>query len=224
MRSDLIRQSDLVPENILSTPITIGGAGAIGSWVGLSLAKMGFEFIEFYDDDKVDEVNLSSQFFSKSQVGQEKVYATRDLIKAFTGVEIRARNERLTLESRPEGSIFISAVDSMQSRKAIYNAVKNTACRYLIDPRMGAETALLYVCKMTDEEDRARYQKTLYSDSQAVQERCTAKATIYTANMLSGLVCKSVRDILVGKYNWHYMWDIKNDDFEAYSLVKEVPL
>jgi molybdopterin/thiamine biosynthesis adenylyltransferase len=214
-----IRQRDLVPEHILDTPITIVGAGAIGSWTALCLAKMGFSFLEVFDDDMVDEVNLSSQMFSPSQIEQPKVFALKDIVKAFTGVEIKAVQKRFDLDSRGEGAVVISAVDSMVSRRAIYRSVISSYSKFLIDPRMGAESALLYVCKPHDPSDRERYEKTFYSDQDAVQERCTAKATIYTANMLSGLVCKTVRDVLVGPYKWHSLWSIKDDDFVAFPSV-----
>ena len=218
MRSDLVRQHDLVPEKILDTPITIVGAGAIGSWVTLSLAKMGFENIRVYDDDEVDTVNLSSQFFRRSDVEKPKVLALKEMVEEFTGVDIDAIHGRFTNETgiNPMPGIVISAVDSMVSRKAIYQSSKNSPVKFLIDPRMGAESALLYVCKPMDHDDRKRYEKTFYSDQEAVQERCTAKATIFTANMLSGLVCKTVRDVLVGDYKWHSQWSIKDDDFVAF--------
>ena len=222
MRSDLIRQKDLVPEKILSTPITVVGAGAIGSWVVLSLAKMGFENIRVYDDDEVDTVNLSSQFFRRSDVEKPKVFALQVMVEEFTCVNIDAIHGRFTNETGLNSfpGIVISAVDSMVSRRAVYQSVKLSPTKFLIDPRMGAESALLYVCKPTDFDDRARYEKTFYSDAEAVQERCTAKATIFTANMLSGLVCKTVRDVLVGNYKWHSQWSIKDDDFVAFPSIQ----
>ena len=40
-----IRQSDLISESILDTPINIVGAGGIGSLTTLALAKVGFKHI-----------------------------------------------------------------------------------------------------------------------------------------------------------------------------------
>ena len=59
----LIRQFDLIPEDVLGEPITIIGVGAIGSWTTLALAKMGFQNLTVFDDDKVSIENMNSQFY-----------------------------------------------------------------------------------------------------------------------------------------------------------------
>jgi tRNA A37 threonylcarbamoyladenosine dehydratase len=71
----LTRQSDLIPEAILSTPITVVGAGAIGSFTVLTLAKMGFNNITVFDDDEIDFVNINNQFYRISDIGKKKVDA-----------------------------------------------------------------------------------------------------------------------------------------------------
>ena len=71
------RQLDLVPIDILDAPITVIGAGAISSWVALGLAKSGFKRIAVFDHDKVDIVNMSSQFYGIDDVNTEKVKARR---------------------------------------------------------------------------------------------------------------------------------------------------
>lgn len=214
----LTRQLDIVPVDILGTPITIIGAGAIGSWTTLALAKMGFENLEVWDFDEVDTVNLNSQFFKQKDVGKTKIGALRDLVEEFTGVSIPYR-------VRPyEGGVFpgivISAVDSMAVRQLIWDnhKLKAPMTRAIIDPRMGAETALLYVVNPMLGVDITSYEKSLYSDSEAVQERCTAKATIYTANMLSGLVCKAVKDVLTQpNYLRTAQWDIAKNEFLGFA-------
>jgi molybdopterin/thiamine biosynthesis adenylyltransferase len=213
----LTRQLDLIPIEVLGEPITVIGAGAIGGWVTLALAKMGFGNISVYDFDHVDIVNLNSQFYRQGDVGGPKVGALRQLVLDFTGTEIDGRYTKY------EGGIFpgivISAVDNMAVRKLIWDnhVGKSVNTRRIIDPRMGAESALLYVMNPMSEVDAKAYEKTLYSDEDAVRERCTAKATIYTANLLSGMVCKAVKDILVGdQYPRTVTWDIKSDQFQAY--------
>lgn len=214
----LTRQRDIVPMAILDTPITIIGAGAIGSWTCLALAKMGFSTLEVWDHDEVNTVNLNSQFFRQRDVGKTKVGALRDLVEEFTGTKIPYR-------VRPyEGGIFpgivIAAVDSMAVRRTIWENHKDKGLhtKAIIDPRMGAESALLYVMNPMSGVDQGDYEKTLYSDDQAVQERCTAKATIYTANLLSGLVCKAVKDVLTKPdYLRVAQWDIAQDAFLGFQ-------
>jgi molybdopterin/thiamine biosynthesis adenylyltransferase len=214
----LTRQLDLVPLEILGERITVIGAGAIGSWVTLALAKMGFENITVFDDDVVSWENMSSQFFRHADVGALKTVALQRMVQDFTGTTVGIRSERY-LGDQTFAGIVICAVDSMEARRTVWerHANKSPFTRAIIDPRMGAETALLYVMNPMDDKDRESFEKSLYGDSEAVQERCTAKATIYTANMLSGLVCKAVKDLLTKPdYLRTAQWNISMDAFDGH--------
>jgi molybdopterin/thiamine biosynthesis adenylyltransferase len=217
----LTRQLDLVPIDKLGTPITIIGAGAIGSWTTLALAKMGFGSIKVFDFDKVDTVNLNSQFYPFDSVGQYKVAALSKLVKEFTQVEITPIALRVPESHFP--GIVICAVDSMSVRRQVWETHKGTSpwTKAIIDPRMGAESALLYVMNPMDSKDHKAYEKTLYSDTEAVHEPCTAKATIYTANLLAGLVCKAVKDLITtDDYLRTAQWDIKGNQLECFTRFK----
>lgn len=215
----LTRQLDIVPLGILGEPITIIGAGAIGSFTALTLAKMGFCDITVYDFDSIEVENMNCQFFRHSDIGKKKVDALRELVHDFTGIEIEAHAEKY------EGGMFkgivISAVDSMAVRKLVWDEHKEFAMgtKLIIDPRMGAEDVLCYAMTPTKLKDITTYEKTLYSDDEAVQERCTAKATMYTATMLSGFVAKIVKDFLHDdcQYARVTQWNIGKNAMESYS-------
>lgn len=92
----------------------------------------------------------------------------------------------------------------------------------VIDPRMGAETALLFVMNPMDAKDIDSYEKSLYTDDSAVQERCTEKATIYCAIMLAGLVVKAVKDLITTpEYLRTAQWSIKDNQLLAWKKGKE---
>lgn len=214
----LTRQLDIIPIAVLGEQITIIGAGAIGSFTALSLAKMGFSNIRVIDYDKIEVENMNCQFYRFSDIGKHKVTALKELVKDFTNVEIEAIVDKYTGGTFP--GIVISAVDSMAVRKLVWDSHKNlgVATKYIIDPRMGAEVALLYtMCPMKDE-DVEDYEATLYDDKDAVQERCTAKSTMYTACMLSGLVAKAVKDVVTkNPYPRVATWAIKENAFQSWS-------
>ena len=210
----LTRQKDLIPMESLAVPITVIGAGAVGGWVVLSLAKMGFQDITVYDHDHVSIENMNCQFYPYSAIDKSKVETLHGLVQSFANVNIKAINGKYEGKESFEG-IIISAVDSMDARKMIWESQKKKGKKkpkvpkYIIDPRMGAETSLLYVMDANDAKDITSYEKTLYTDANAVAERCTAKATIYTANLLAGQVCKAVKDIATGNaYTRTSQWDI----------------
>ncbi len=219
----LTRQLDIIPVDVLGERITIIGAGAIGSFVTLSLAKMGFTNITVFDDDKIEVENMNCQFYRHTDIGSEKVVALADLVHSFTEVRIEAIAKRYEGGTFP--GIVISAVDSMAVRRLVWenHCMKAPMTKAVVDPRMGAENALMYVMNPMSEKDTQTYEKTLYSDSEAVAERCTAKATIYTATMLAGLVAKAVKNLAKGdKYPRTTMWSIAEDDFKSWSSSSEL--
>ncbi len=209
----LTRQAEIIPFDVLSKKITVIGVGAIGGWTVLSLAKMGFSNIKVYDPDVVSIENMNCQFYPYKAIGQSKVEALKKLVKAFANVNIETVHGLYTSDDAPGEGIVITAVDSMSARRMIWdNHVGNPLTEYIVDPRMGAEMSLMYVMDPNHDKDIKSYEKTLYTDENAVQERCTAKSTIYTANLLAGQVCKAVKDIVVGKpYTRVSQWDIGNN-------------
>jgi molybdopterin/thiamine biosynthesis adenylyltransferase len=213
----LTRQIDLIPMQSLTQKVTIIGAGAIGSWVALALAKMGMMEIEVWDDDTVTVENMNCQFYRFCDIGEKKADSIKRMVRDFTGVTINSKAERY--EGQRLSGVVISAVDSMAVRKLIWDSNKdNGMVKFIVDPRMGAETALLYCMDPCDEKDIESYEKTLFSDDDSVQERCTAKSTIYTANMLSGLVAKTVKDLITnGKYPRTTQWYIDKNVFNSWS-------
>ena len=213
-----IRQSELVPEECLSTPITVIGAGAVGSWTTLALAKMGFESIEVWDFDKVDDVNMACQFFGVRDIGKPKVDALQSRVYDMTNVMLSTENKRYEGGQWFPG-IVIAALDSMAVRKSLWEAHRETALttRAFIDPRMGAEVAQLYSMRPMVTQDVEAYERSLYSDDQAVHERCTAKATTYCALMLSGLIAQTVKQVAAGqKYTRTATWSIRDGQLHAW--------
>lgn len=210
----LTRQSDIISNAELKAyPITIIGAGAIGGWVALSLVKMGIHDITVWDHDTVDVANMNCQFYRVNDIGRPKVEALSDLIQDFCGVTIKVHNKKYTDESIV--GICISAVDNMKTRKDIYT--NSPMASYIVDPRMGSEDALMYIIKPNDPSDRSSYNNVLYSDENAVQERCTSKATIYTANLLAGHVVKGVKDIITNsRYPRITNWCVKTSHLITY--------
>lgn len=194
----LTRQLDIIPVKALGTPITIIGAGGIGSTTVFTLAKMGFANITVWDFDTVSVENMNNQSYRFKDIGMYKVQALADIVKEFTDIDLGFRAEKW--EGQDLHGIVISAVDSMKVRKDIWSFVKNNpAVTWLIDPRMSAESALSFVMEPNSPKDQISYEKTLYSDEHANKispEPCTARSTMYTTSLIGGYVAKHVKDIV----------------------------
>lgn len=212
-RPHLIRQYDLIPQSILSNKIQIIGAGAIGGWVAILLAKMGMENIEIWDFDTVSLENMNSQPYSHSEIGQDKVDALQKRILDFTNTSIS--NIPFAWEGQPfNAKIVFACADSMAVRRQIFEVAQKSNVDLVIDTRMGAEIGNIYAY---DPKAYGSYDKTLFSDDEADPSPCTAKATVYTSNIISGYAVKIAKDYLVGKaYAKTMILNIRDFCFEAY--------
>lgn len=217
----LTRQLDILPVSALGKRITIIGAGAVGGWTALALAKMGFSDLSVYDPDVVEVENLNAQIYGRAHIGAPKVAALKDIVRRHADTEIIVYNSFYEGMFAIPG-IVISAVDSMAARKTIWRAHAGLGAgtEMILDPRMGAETAVLYVMNPMDQKDDDAYSKTLHSDQEAVQEPCTRKATAYCALALAGLVAAQVKSLAVGaSYARITQWKIPEGAYQDWRKV-----
>ena len=212
IKEHLTRQMDIIPLDSLKRKITVIGAGAIGSMTILALAKMGYEDITVYDFDKVDIENINSQFYRFKDIGKYKVIALQEIIKDFTNVDIKIINKKY--EGEKFTDIIICAVDNMATRKEIYKVNKeNFLCNFLVDPRMAIEFAYIQGFNPNVIDECNLYEKTLHTDEDSVQERCTNKSTIYTSQLIGATIAKMVKDISNNKKHINrIMWDIEHNN------------
>jgi|LGVF01.2.fsa_nt_gb sulfur carrier protein ThiS adenylyltransferase len=210
----LIRQADLLPIEATKTKITMIGAGAVGSVASVFLAKMGFATQLVFDYDVIDEVNMNCQMYRLSDIGKKKVDALYETVLDYSGSKIFTVDEKFTSDMVLMSDIVITPVDCIDVRKDIFKSyIASPACRYLIDTRMSIEYGLVYVVDKENQKSVDRYKKTLHDKSESKPERCTNKSVMYTSGLISGLVCKAVKDISVGKKTFHtVIYNIADND------------
>ena len=180
------RQRDIVPaERLAACRATVIGVGAIGRQVALQLTAMGIPWLQLTDFDIVEPSNLASQGYLEKDLGRLKVDATSDLCRQInTKMEIQAVPERFRRSMRI-GNVVFCAVDSIDTRRLIWDSVKdNVNC--FVDGRMSAE--VLRILTACDFESRKHYPTTLFNADEAFVGPCTAKTTIYCANIAAGLM------------------------------------
>ncbi len=212
-KEHLTRQMDIIPLAALNSKISIIGAGAVGSFTAFALAKMGYHDITVYDFDTVSIENMNSQIYRFSDIGRTKVECLQEIIKDFADVKITALNAKYSGEVFQD--ITICAVDNMETRKAIYETHKAMPyiTKLFIDPRMAIEYAYIQAFDPNDKNQCALYEKTLFTDDNSVQERCTNKSTIYTSQLIGATIAKMVKDVTTNKRHINrIMWDIAGND------------
>jgi len=180
------RQRDIVPpERIADCKATVIGVGAIGRQVALQLSAMGITWLQIIDHDKVEWSNLASQGYLEGDMGKLKVNATLELcwrINAATQIQAVPERFRRSMEI---GNIVFCCVDRIDARRLIWESVKDRV-NFYCDGRMSAE--VLRVLTACDFESRKHYPTTLFSTDEAFVGPCTAKTTIYCANIAAGIM------------------------------------
>jgi molybdopterin/thiamine biosynthesis adenylyltransferase len=186
------RQRELIPPDALDKcHAVVVGVGSVGRQVALQLAAMGVPALTLIDPDTVSEENLGCQGFWESDVGDAKVHAVANVChQQFPGLELHAHQERFrksAVKDWPRNrvhAVFL-CVDGMESRKLIWDSVKRTA-GLVVDGRMAAE--VIRVLASDHPSGDSAYPRTLFPGGEAYQGSCTAKSTIYGANVAAGLM------------------------------------
>jgi len=180
------RQRDLVPpERLAACKATVIGVGAIGRQVALQLTAMGIPWLQLVDFDSVEESNLASQGYLQDDLGRPKVEATADLCHQTNHMlEVYSLAQRFR-RSMEVGNVVFCAVDAIDTRRHIWEAVKDKV-DFWADGRMSAE--VLRVLVACDSATRKHYPTTLFAAEEAYTGACTAKTTIYCANIAAGLI------------------------------------
>ena len=186
MKERYSRQRDIVPpDRLASCKATVVGVGAIGRQVALQLAAMGISWLQLVDFDVIEPSNLASQGYLQDDLGRLKVAATGDLCHQINhDFEIHEVNDRFK-RSMDMGNVLFCAVDSIETRRLIWNVVKDRVA-FFADGRMSAE--VLRVLSVSDSESYEHYPTTLFSAEEAYAGPCTAKTTIYCANIAAGMM------------------------------------
>ena len=196
--SRFLRQLDILPPEKLSFPITVIGAGAIGSAAVITLTKMGCTNLTVWDDDVLAEHNVPNQLCALDAVGFSKVEALATLVIELTGTSIKTRRERYRGQ-RLDG-VVIAATDNMQARQEIWGRVRmNSKAPLLVDARMGAEFARVYSIRPTNAEDVEFYESNLYTGDEAERLPCSARAIIYCPTIIGGLIALQVKTHAMGQ-------------------------
>ena len=181
-----MRQKDIVPaERMANCKATIIGVGAIGRQIALQLTAMGIHWLQIVDFDTVDASNLASQGYLEADFKKPKVEATALLCKQINSRAEIFWDKQPFRRSMETGNIVFCAVDRIYTRRLIWDAVKDKVS-FFADGRMNAE--VLRIITACDPESREYYPTTLFSSDEAFEGPCTAKTTIYCANIAAGLM------------------------------------
>jgi hypothetical protein len=212
-----LRQLDIAdPAKFKDMPITVIGAGGIGAATVVALAKTGFEKITVYDFDTIEDHNMPNQLLPLWQdvaytdsdnlpfldwaptLGEHKASALYNLVYRLAGVEIKA--ELVPYEDQPLTSVVVSAVDSLDARRLIWEQVlRSIDTDFFLDGRMAITSMDLYAVDMLNQNAIDQYAASLGGEAEELP--CTARATMFNSFIIAG----HLTALLVAKLNgWPY--------------------
>ena len=215
---DLIRHLELFDPHYFNLPVTIIGAGATGSWLALSLARLGIEDITVWDFDIIESHNIPNQAFGINHIGMSKVAALEAMVLRETGIDIKIHNAKY-IDQRLNGIVFLM-VDSMSERKRIWETsikMKPTV-KLLIEPRMGMDMGRVYNVDPTNLTHIKKYEDSYYSDDDAEVSACGASMSVISSSLAITSWC--TRQLI----NFHNDVELDNEiliDFMYNNIIAE---
>lgn len=224
------RQADFVPrDKVTELHVGIIGVGAIGRQEALMLAAMGFENITLCDFDLVEDTNCTTQMYPWDGIGKPKVEVTaEDMVRINPDCKVNIINDRFRAGEKHHKTydIVFFAVDQMNIRSLLYKFYsKNLASKnkqkyrrtgLLVDVRMKGEDGRL-LCAY-DDDSWNYYGHTLFTDEEADEGRCTARATIYTAQTMSSLAVQQAAAYIRGSNLYKdRVFGIKNSELFTFE-------
>lgn len=204
----------------VASNVIVGGAGGIGSWLTLFLARLGIDDILVYDFDHLEKHNLGGQFYTLRNVNNKelKVTALVNLVEIFTGSYIGTAG-RYTLESIADLRMF-AAFDKIEPRKLMYENWKanlvglseeQVSRAIFIDGRLLAEQLQIFTIRGDDSERMITYEtQHLFGEEEAAEALCSFKQTTHVAAMIAALMVSNFTNHLT---NLSYGSKVRNVPF-----------
>jgi hypothetical protein len=196
--STYLRQLDFFdPDQHDRCEVHVIGAGGIGSFTTVALAKLGLSKITVWDGDNVEVHNVPNQLHLVKAVGISKVKALASLARQLTGITIKPK-EKMWEPTDPLSGIVITAVDTMKVRQQVWEAVKpNPKIELLIDGRMGGqEFRILTIRPIQDIFQHQWYETNLFEDKDSAKLPCTGRAIIDVGFAIAAVIARQVRGFL----------------------------
>jgi len=127
VREQLYRTPALMTQ-VKDLSLTVCGAGALGANITENLARAGFGKLVAIDRDRIEERNLSTQPYYKSDIGAYKVKILSNTLYRALGVTVDGRAKELTATNAPQllrdTTLVIDTFDNSVARQAVKDYCK----------------------------------------------------------------------------------------------------
>jgi molybdopterin-synthase adenylyltransferase len=108
---------------IAKPKVVVCGAGALGSNLVDTLARMGFRTLKVIDHDRITEHNISTQIWAQNDIGALKVQTLAARVFRTAGVEILDESKRLDKDNVHKllrgADLVVDCFDNAESRSIV---------------------------------------------------------------------------------------------------------
>ena len=116
-------RSNAVITKLKNYPVTICGAGALGANIAENLARSGFDKLTVIDRDRIEERNLSTQPYYRSDVGAFKAKILANNLYRAIGTKVDAKRKQLTpantTQLLKDSQLIVDVFDNSVARQAV---------------------------------------------------------------------------------------------------------
>lgn len=118
-------RTDAVMSKLKDYSVAICGAGALGANLTESLTRSGFSTLKVIDRDRIEECNLSTQPYYRSDVGALKAKVLANYLYRAIGTKVEVETKSLTSTNAASllknSRLIVDAFDNSVSRQAVWN-------------------------------------------------------------------------------------------------------
>jgi len=201
-------RSNAVMAKLKNYPVTICGAGALGANIAENLARSGFDKLTVIDRDRIEERNLSTQPYYRSDVGAFKAKILANNLYRAIGTKVDAKTKELTSANvnqlLQDSQLIIDVFDNSVARQI----VKDYADKFSIP--------CLHVGLASD------YAEVIWNDvyrvpSEANDDVCDYPLARNLVILTVGVVCETIVSFIATAEQRHFTITLK--DLTVQSLL-----
>lgn len=123
-------RSDAVMSKLKDFPVTICGAGALGANLTENLARAGLGKLKVIDCDRIEERNLSTQPYYRSDVGAFKAKILANNLYRAIGTKVDVESKELsatnTTQLLKKSGLIVDGFDNSKSRQTVKDYADQT--------------------------------------------------------------------------------------------------
>lgn len=126
---ELLLRTPIIMARLKDFPVTVCGDGPLGANIRENLAPSGFGKLVVIDRDRIEERNISTQSYYKTDFGAYKVKILTNTLYRALRITVEGRSKELTVANAPQllrdAGIVIDTFDNSMARQAVKDYCNN---------------------------------------------------------------------------------------------------